>query len=148
MKEILNALRKHGLKCGRRIAKLVKKIHPNAFVIPLYRSAIAVEQKKWGKYPITIIHLYGDPHWLGYKKITKRTLRKGDFHDVIIIFGERDKPDILLPLNKNKVIRLKPSNIPFIFSVLLDDEKYKDYIETYIEELRERDVKELMNLIK
>jgi len=148
MKGVLEALRRRGLKCGKRIAKLVKMIHPNAFVVPLYRSAIAVEEKKWGKYPITVVHLYGDPHYLGYKRITRKALKKEDFHDVMIIFGDRDKPDILFIFDKNKIIRLKASNIPFIFNILLEDEKYKDYIETFIEELREEEMKELMNLIK
>jgi len=86
-------MREYGLKCGKEIVKVAKKLHKRriAIAIPLYRSAVIVlkqssTEKKEGK--LTII-LYGDPSWLG-KKVDEENLP--NFSKRLVLIGDRRIP--------------------------------------------------------
>lgn len=82
---------KHGIRCGQKIAKLTREMHPNAIaIVPLYRSCMVIEQnEEQEKEGIAVIHSYGDPHWLG-KEITIENLKSDDFHFKFIVHGLRE----------------------------------------------------------
>lgn len=87
---------KHGIGCGREIAKIAMLIHPNdATIVPLYRSCIVVEQSKEEEEEgIALIHAYADPHWLG-EDIDLETLKSDRFHKVFYVHGLREGPEIV-----------------------------------------------------
>lgn len=92
---------KHGIECGKEIAKVAEDIHPSAItIIPLYRSCVVVEQsEKQSEEGIATIHAYADPHWLG-GSIDEETLKSDRFHKIFHIQGLREGPDII-PIDTN-----------------------------------------------
>jgi len=98
LQEVFEQLHQHGLECGREIARLAEEMHPDALaVVPLYRSCVVVLQDEQMKQAGNCkLILYGDPHWLGYKTITKKLLRRKAFHDTVIVKGERSNPRLFV----------------------------------------------------
>jgi len=131
LREIMRELEKMGSKCGRVIARVVGRMHPNAYVVPLYRSAIAVEPVKISEYSqVAVIHFYGDPHWLGHDRITAGLLRKTAFHSFAVISGSRIMPDILffdIEYGTPYVARLSPEDAVCTLKAGLKKE-YRDYV--------------------
>jgi len=99
--EIVTTMHELGLQCGRDIAKLAEEMHPDALcIVPLYRSCMVVLQdEKLKKAGACKLILYGDPHWLGHE-VTKGWLRRKQFHDTIIVRGERSNPRLLIKVGK------------------------------------------------
>lgn len=71
LEDILNQMTIHGNGCGVEIASYLSKFHPNAHVIPLYRSAIAIEKNKDGN---VWMYCCGDPHCMG-EEINENTIK-------------------------------------------------------------------------
>jgi len=87
--ELLVVMEKHGEECGNAISTYLKKTYPKAAVIPMYRSAVAIESEG---YDSVIIHACGDPHCMG-EDITDETLKA--WTRDWIIKGQRFGPEII-----------------------------------------------------
>jgi hypothetical protein len=92
VEEFMNKFHIHGMGCGEEIAKVARSMHLGAFIIPLYRSCIVIEQSEEDKKDGNCtIHCYADPHWLG-KDIDIESLKLGDFHSIYKVKGDRQGP--------------------------------------------------------
>jgi hypothetical protein len=88
IREVMEIMDKRGQECGNKISEYLKKTYPKALVIPMYRSAIAIETDGYDE---VIIHACGDPHCMG-EEINDKTLKKwtGDW----LIKGQRFGPTL------------------------------------------------------
>lgn len=70
LENILNQMKTHGDWCGVEIASYLSKFHPKAHILPLYRSAIAIEKLDDNVW----IYCCGDPHCMG-EEIDEKTIK-------------------------------------------------------------------------
>jgi len=93
--KIFKEMERRGLKCGMRVAEIVRKFHPDALaVVEGYRSALVILPPETNC--VTVL-MYGDPHALG-KEITEETVK--DMVCKIEIRGDRMVPNIYLDGNR------------------------------------------------
>ena len=96
--EFMKDFTEHGLSCGEEIAEYLKKKHPKAQVLALYRSAIAFEKDE--KQCFIRVFACGDPHAMG-EDLTGKTLES--WESQWIISGDRFGPTLYKTLGKNVV---------------------------------------------
>ena len=89
--KIFEEMEKMGFECGKKIAKIVRELHPEAIaVVEAYRSAFAILPPEKDK---IIILMYGDPHAFG-KDLTVENVK--EMKVTIEIRGDRMIPNIYL----------------------------------------------------
>ena len=80
----------HGLGCGKEIAAILHKKHPDYLVYALYRSAIAIKYDPENNH--IDVFASGDPHAMG-GEVNDESIAAGEIH--MAITGDRWGPKFL-----------------------------------------------------
>jgi len=99
IKEFMEKFVKHGMGCGEQIGNILQKDYPKALVLPLYRSAVAIEYDEEER--VIRLHCAGDPHVWG-KDLIKDNIEE----DTYVISGNRFGP-ILYQILFDKALLMK-----------------------------------------